>query len=305
LRSADDGSADAATQNGLVSMSTDGWSPEYLPTGRTASSRRPLSGGFANPVWLCDLDDGEQVVVKASAEPNANMFAVEAAGLAVLSAVGGLTTPRVLATGPHSIVLEALNPDVPAGDAFWQSAGHAAARMHRNTANDRFGWEADGWLGPLQQRNSWHPDGYRFFAENRVLRYLDEPRVAAALDASDRSGIERVCARLPELIPDTGPCLTHGDMWRNNILADHTGGPAFLDPAVSYAWAEIDVAHMLCSGGVPEAFFAAYAEVRPLHPQWREHARILNLRQLLAMLAAGVPIPTITASIREVVGTYG
>jgi hypothetical protein len=62
---------------------------------------------------------------------------------------------------------------------------------------------------------------------------------------------------------------------------------------------------MLCSGGVPEAFFAAYAEVRPLHSKWREHARILNLRQLLAMLAAGVPIPTITASIREVVGTYG
>jgi hypothetical protein len=42
-----------------------------------------------------------------------------------------------------------------------------------------------------------------------------------------------------------------------------------------------------------------------LHPKWREHARILNLRQLLAMLAGGVPIPTITASIREVVGTYG
>lgn len=44
--------------------------------------------------------------------------------------------------------------------------------------------------------------------------------------------------------------------------------------------------------------------MRSLHPDWREHARILNLRQLLAMLAGGVPLPTIVASIRELVSVY-
>ena len=57
---------------------------------------------------------------------------------------------------------------------------------------------------------------------------------------------------------------------------------------MSYLWAEVDIAHMLCSGGIPGSFFTAYAEIRPRHTDWREHARILNLRQLLAMLAAGI-----------------
>ena len=285
-------------------MHGDGWSPDFLPRGRSAKGIRRLPGGFANPVWLCELDDGEDVVVKASIEDCADMFAAEAAGLDVLTELGGLTTPRVLAVGPRSIVLEALDPELPDTDEFWQAAGRIAARMHSTTSHDRFGWDQDGWLGLFPQRNAWDADGHRFFAENRVLRYLGEPRVEDALGAPDRAGIERLCARLPGLIPDTGACLTHGDMWRNNLIAGRAGQPAFLDPAVSYLWAEVDIAHMLCSGGIPDSFFAAYGEIRPLHPEWREHARILNLRQLLAMLAAGIPIATIVDSIRELIYAY-
>jgi fructosamine-3-kinase len=285
-------------------MRDDVWSPDFLPHGRSSRRIRHLPGGFANPVWLCELDDGEDVVVKASTEDCADMFATEAAGLEVLARLGGLTTPRVLAVGPRSIVLEALDPELPDTDEFWQAAGRIAARMYATTSHDRFGWDRDGWLGLFPQPNPWDADGHRFFAENRVLRYLDEPRVEAALEAADRVGIERLCARLPELIPGSGACLTHGDMWRNNVIADRSGQPAFLDPAVSYIWAEVDIAHMLCSGGIPDSFFTAYAEIRPLHTDWREHARILNLRQLLAMLAAGIPIPTIVGSIRELINTY-
>jgi fructosamine-3-kinase len=285
-------------------MQADEWSPTLLPEGRVVRTRRRLPGGFANPVWLCELDDGEHVVVKASASDAADQFASEAAGLEALASLGGLTTPRVVAAGPHSIVLEALDPHLPDTGRFWQQAARLVAHMHSTTAHDRFGWENDGWLGLFPQRNGWDADGHRYFAENRVLRYLGEARVETALDAGDRAGIERVCSRLSQLIPDTGACLTHGDLWRNNVIADRDGRPAFLDPAVSYTWAEVDVAHMLCSGGVPESFFKAYADVRPLHPEWREHARILNLRQLLAMLAAGIPIPTIVTSIREIIATY-
>lgn len=280
------------------------WSPDLLPPGRRAQTVRRLTGGFAHPVWHCTLDGGEDVVVKASHEDRADLFAAEAGGLNALSGIGGLTTPRVLAVGARSIVLEALDPALPDTDEFWRAAGHVVARMHSGTAHDRFGWDRDGWLGLLPQRNGWDRDGHRFFAEKRLLRYLDEPRVDEALSARDRAGIERLCHRLPDLVPDTGACLTHGDLWRNNVIADHAGGPAFVDPAVSYTWAEVDLAHMLCSGGVPDSFFAAYGEVRELHPDWRRHARILNLRQLLAMLAAGIPIPTIVDSIRELVDTY-
>ncbi|MBD3943600.1 fructosamine kinase family protein [Microbacterium sp. NEAU-LLC] len=285
-------------------LNDDQWSPSFLPPGRSTRHIRRLAGGFASPVWLCELDGGEEVVIKAPAEDRADLFATEAAGLQTLTSLGGLRTPRVLATGPRSIALEALEPDAPGADAFWQEAGRSVARMHATTPHRRFGWDRDGWLGLLPQRNGWDADGHRFFAENRVLRYLAEPRVEAALDGSDRSGIERLCGRLPTLIPDTGARLTHGDLWRNNVVADRAGRPAVIDPAVSYGWAEVDIAHMLCSGGVPDSFFAAYAEIRPLHADWQEHAHILNLRQLLAMLAAGIPIPTIVGSIRELISAY-
>jgi fructosamine-3-kinase len=282
----------------------DGWSAEFLPGDRSVRNLRRLPGGFANPVWLCELDDGQRVVVKASLDDSADMFATEAAGLEVLAERGGLTTPGVIAVGPRSIVLQALDPNPPRTDDFWRRAGHQVAAMHSTTPHDRFGWDRDGWLGLLPQRNAYDADGYRFFAENRVLRYLTELRVEDALTSADRAGIERLCTRLPELIPDTGACLTHGDMWLNNVIADRGGRPAFLDPAVSCTWAEVDVAHLFCSGGVPESFFRAYEEIRPLHPEWREHARILNLRQVLAILAAGIPIPTIVGSIRDLVTAY-
>jgi fructosamine-3-kinase len=281
------------------------WLPEFVPGDRAVRRRRALAGGFASPVWLRELDDGQEVVVKASSHDSAALFAAEAEGLETLSELGGLRTPRVIAVGPRSIVLEALDPQLPQTEDFWRDAGHRAAHLHSSTAHALFGWEHDGWLGLLPQRNPWDTDGYRFFAENRVLRYLGEPLVDAALAAADRRGIERLCARLPALLPDTGACLTHGDMWRNNVIADGAGYPAFLDPAVSYTWAEVDVAHMLCSGGVPESFYDAYAEVRPLERDWREHARILNLRQLLAMLAAGIPVPGIVPAIRELISVYG
>jgi hypothetical protein len=34
-------------------------------------------------------------------------------------------------------------------------------------------------------------DGFAFFAQHRLLRWLDEPRVRAALDARDRAALDR------------------------------------------------------------------------------------------------------------------
>jgi hypothetical protein len=54
--------------------------------------------------------------------------------------------------------------------------------------------------------------------------------VAEAFDAPERQALERLCERLPELIPARPAALTHGDLWTGNILADHTGAPVLIDP---------------------------------------------------------------------------
>jgi fructosamine-3-kinase len=279
---------------------------QLLPTGLAALSARPLTGGSANPVWLCELADGRSVVVKLARASQPDLTELEAEGLHALAELGGLATPAVLAVSPRVLVLDAVHPELPGDDReFWAAAGRAVARMHVGVRSDRHGWAHDGWLGRFRQRNAWDADGHRFFAEKRVLRYLGEPLAEAALSADDRLGIERLCARMPELLPDTGAALTHGDLWRNNLLVGHAGEPVFVDPAVSYAWPEIDVAMMLLAGGgAPESFFAGYAELRPLHPDWREHARLLNLRELLTMTATFGADAARLAEIRHLVRRY-
>ena len=242
------------------------------------------------------LADDTALVVKTVEDAPDGMFAAEADGLEALS--GPLRTPVVIDARPGWLVLEALDP-CPTGEAgdFWAAAGRAIARLH-GIGGQRFGWQSDGWLGRLPQRNAWCDDGHEFFAARRVLRYLQEPIVAAALAPADRQALERLCDRLPELIPATSPVLTHGDLWRGNTLSAD-GEPAFIDPAVCWMWAETDISMMYCTArfAAPEAFFAAYNEVRPLEAGWRDRMPILHLREQLSLVAHFGTGPEIMAAI--------
>ncbi len=246
----------------------------------------PASGGLAATAGLARRADGSSVFVKAfDVAPSPDAFATEAEGLAALRMLGGAATPDVLVVTPDVLVLEALHTR-PADEAFWVRFAHTLARLH-TTTHPAFGWHRDNWLGRRRQVNTWHDDGFEFFARNRLLRWLDEPRVVAALDHADRTALERLCARLPELLPERPACLTHGDLWAQNVLATSDGRPALIDPAVSYTWAEVDLAHVWTTVPPPEAraFFDLYAELTGLDAGWRERMPILQLRQHLAVLA--------------------
>lgn len=256
---------------------------EIAVAGRSVRSVHELTGGYANSAWLLTQTDGSRVVMKVSRTAPPGLFTAEAAGLDVLRRAG-LRTPEVLAVGDRSLALEALNPRVPDTAEFWEAAGRATAQLHQ-TSYSAYGWESNGWLGRLPQENGWDDDGHRFFAERRLLRYLREPLVAAALDGSGRAALERICERLPDLVPAAPPVLTHGDLWHANLIADDAGEPVFIDPAVSWMWAEVDLSMMFCTGTVPERFFGAYHELRQPADGWRERMPLLNLRELLCAVA--------------------
>ncbi|GAA3578273.1 fructosamine kinase family protein [Kribbella ginsengisoli] len=268
-----------------------------LPPGAEMLAAEQLTGGFANTTWLVKLADKTVVVKTGDAD-----FATEAKGLAVLRAEG-LRTPDVITVTANALTLEALNPTTPDSDEFWETAGRAIATLHTK-ASPRHGWPEDGWLGRLPQENSWDSNGHRFFATRRVLRYLREPKTQEALTPADRADIERLCARFDELLPHAPAVLTHGDLWKANVIATRDGRPAFIDPAVSWTWAEVDLSMMFCSGGVPDRFFAAYHEVHPPEPGWRERMRLLNLRELLSVVAHFGPTGDYVEQIRAVVRAY-
>ena len=117
------------------------------------------------------------------------------------------------------------------------------------------------------------------FRRNRVLRFVDEPKALVALGTDGVAGIERVCSKLKDLVPQMAPVLCHGDLWRGNFLASHDGRPAVIDPAVAYTWAEVDLSMMYCESPPPERFFDAYHEVHPAERDWRERMDLLHLRE--------------------------
>jgi len=108
-----------------------------------------------------------------------------------------------------------------------------------------------------------------------------------ALTADDRHAVERLCARLPELIPPMPAVLTHGDLWTGNLVSQPGGRITVIDPAVCCTWAEVDLS-MLWGNPRPPAsdrFFAVYQELNPSPPGWTDRMPLLHLRELLSSIA--------------------
>jgi fructosamine-3-kinase len=94
--------------------------------------------------------------------------------------------------------------------------------------------------------------------------------------------------------------LNHGDLWHGNLLSTEDGEPAFIDPAMSWTWAESDLSMAYCSGGIPPSFFDAYHEIHPAEPGWEQRMELLNLRELLSVIAHFGPVEDYVARIRGV-----
>jgi fructosamine-3-kinase len=253
---------------------------------RHVASVRPMSGGYVADVWLVTYADGSRVVAKTVADAPADMFRAEAEGLAALRATGRLQTPDVLAVTDQLILLEALAARDDS-ESSWAAFAHDLAALHRGTMHDLFGWPHDGYLGRVVQQNPWTANGHEFFAQHRVLRYLDEPFVQQELTRADRRAVERFCDRLPELIPVMPAVLTHGDLWAGNLLSRDDGRITAIDPAVSCTWAEVDLSMLWgCQRPPPsERFFDLYQELNPSLPGWRERMPLLHVRELLSSMA--------------------
>ncbi|WP_322724994.1 fructosamine kinase family protein [Streptomyces spongiae] len=262
----------------------------------------PLSGGAVNDVWRLSQADGTTYVLKGSLDAPPDLFPLEAAGLRALHERAGIRTPRVFEVSAHHLLMETLRPR-PDTDAFWEAAGRSFATLH-TVRGEHFGWDTDGWLGLLPQENGPTADGHEFFAERRLRRYLREPKARRALSPADLAGLERICERLPQLVPAAPSVLNHGDLWRGNLVADAAGEPVFIDPAVCWLWAESDLSMIYCCDPPPDRFFHAYEEISPLADGWRDRMPLLHLREHLSVLAHFGAYGDTVARVRDVVRTF-
>jgi fructosamine-3-kinase len=259
------------------------WPPGLAPL----VSTEPLKGGFICGTVRGRLADGREVVVKRCPYP----AEVEADGLRALGAAG-VPVPAVLGVGSQVLVLERVG-----GPPDWAALGRAIAGLHRTTG-DRFGWHRDNFQGITVQPNGWYEDWPSFYVERRVRPHLADARVPGPL----RRRIERACeGPLPALLRPRPPAsLTHGDLWMGNVIE----GRWLVDPAVSFADRELELAYMQLSDSLPAEFWDAYMAEWPPDPGYERRRPALQLHKFLNNIRHFGPdryVPRIQA----VLDTYG
>lgn len=244
------------------------------------TAAQALGGGCINDARVLATADGPRLFLKQNRAVPADMFAREADGLRELGSVNGAPrVPQVFLVDANFLLLEYLTPE-PRHPRSWEIFGTELATLHLHTA-PRFGFHADNYIGSTPQPNPWAEDGQTFFAEHRLLFQAQLARKNGLLDKDGVHQVERLCQRLPDLVPAQPASLLHGDLWSGNIHTGLGGLACLIDPAAYYGWAEADLAMANLFGSLPAEFYAAYENVRPLAPSYRARFDLYNLYHLL------------------------
>lgn len=223
------------------------------------------------------LADGREVFVKRAAR-RPGLFAAEAAGLRWLAEPGGAPVPEVLAYDDETLVLPWL-PEAHPSAMEAERFGAELAALHLSGASS-YGAPWRGFIAELPLDNTERADWPGFYAEQRLMPFLKH------LTPHGVRLVTRVIDALDELAgPPEPPSRIHGDLWSGNVL--WSGGRGWLiDPAAHGGHRETDLA-MLALFGAPhlDRIIAAYQEVAPLAPGWRERVPLHQLHPLLVHVA--------------------
>jgi fructosamine-3-kinase len=238
-----------------------------------------VGGGCINNGARLQTKSGDSFFLKTNTSAPEDMFTREAEGLAELRKASGPRFPEPYLWAEEFLLMEDLKPAPPAAD-YWEKLGRQLAQLH-NATNPQFGFAHDNYLGSTPQPNKWNADGYEFFAEQRLGFQARLARDTGGLTRSEASEVERLAARLPELVPQQPASLIHGDLWGGNAISDAAGQPALIDPAAHYAWAEAELGMTALFGGFAEEFYKIYEEEHLPERGWRERLDIYNLYHLL------------------------
>jgi fructosamine-3-kinase len=194
----------------------------------------------------------------------------EAGGLRRIAEVAGAPpVPEIVLADGDLLVTTAVDQmaRTPSHD---ESLGRMLAALHSAPGRDWGG--GSSWIGACRVDPSFWPDGAGFYGAR-----LQELAARCGLD----DDVQSVVARLPELLPPGGPALVHGDLWWGNVLFGTDGRSWLIDPSVHGGHPEEDLAMLALFGPVPDVLIAAYGEVSPPAPGWRERVGLFQLYPLL------------------------
>jgi len=241
----------------------------------------PLGGGCVSAVYSARLADGRHVVAKVD-ETGEAALAVEADMLRYLAERTALPVPAVQFVNEQLLVLDYVAGNSLFDDDAERHAAELLAELHAQTAA-AYGFERDTLIGGLRQPNPRSDRWLPFFAEQRLVYMAARAREAGRLPAALLARVERLAGRVDRwLLEPERPSLIHGDVWTTNVLARGGRIAAFLDPAIYYAHAEIELAFIGLFGTFGRTFYDHYQAHRPIAPGFfEERCDLYNLYPLL------------------------
>ena len=243
------------------------------------TSSKAVSGGCISNGRILETAAGETFFLKTNQNSPPEMFAREAEGLKALTVPDAPSVPKPFLYDDNFLLMEDLKPAQRRKD-YWPDFGRRMAALH-NRAYNQFGFQHDNYIGSTPQPNPWTANGHVFFKEHRLRYQVTLAVERALLSRENARRLDKLADSLPELIPEQPASLIHGDLWGGNAMTDHYGGPAIIDPAAHFGWAEADLAMTALFGAFHEEFYRAYQEVRWLEPGFRERFPLYNLYHLL------------------------
>ena len=249
-------------------------------TGSTPVNFQPLGGGCVSDVRKVTLEGGRDIVAK-SGDAGSNL-GLEGFMLRTLADTGALPVPDVLYADDELLLLSLLaNSGGLSGGAQDQAAGMLAA-LH-DVGAENFGFEKATVIGGLHQPNDENKDWVAFFRDQRLLYMAGQALDAGRLPAGLMTRVETLAGRLGEWLDTSAtPSLIHGDLWGGNVLCNRGRISGFIDPAIYYADAEIELAFSTLFGTFGDAFFDRYRELRPIKPGFfEERLDLYNIYPLL------------------------
>lgn len=242
-----------------------------------------VGGGDINQARRLKTSKGDFFLKMNSGNKAKTMFEVEQKGLELLAAAKIIRIPSVIAVlfdGKNAgLLMEHIETGYRA-DGFWKKFGTALAELHRQSA-EQYGLDHDNFIGSLPQSNNHHETWSAFYIHERLLPQIEMAVTDGQMTTQDRKSFDSLFKKLPTICPEEKPSLTHGDLWSGNFLVGSESEPVLIDPAVSYAHREMDLAMSRLFGGFDRSFYRAYEEAWPLVSGFEKRLPIYQLYYLM------------------------
>lgn len=241
---------------------------------------RPLSGGCIAEVYRATVA-GEPVAIKIDRGENPQLH-LEGQMLGYLTERSSLPVPRVLHAEPGLLIMSWIEGGSGTDTGADRHAAQLLADLH-GISSPTFGLDFDTLIGPLPQPNPRADSWPEFFAEHRLRHMAREASEAGKLPERARKRVLAAAEKCPGWLDhNPRPSLIHGDIWGGNVLARPGAIAGFIDPAIYYADAEVELAFLALFNCFGPAFWQRYHELRPIDPAFTARRRDLyNLYPLL------------------------